>query len=240
MQRVGRWWIGVVTLVLVTGAFSMPSAAAAAAVASPRFEPGACPDVVPADSRVECGTVVVPENRAAAAKGARDVVLSVVRVRPATAETAGPPLLYLSGGPGDASLRFIANRLEDPIVEDREVLYLDLRGIGESVPSLACPEVDALGVFSAPLDDEAARLDYRDALRACRNRLVGQGIDLSSYDYEAMTADLADLRVALGIDEWDVYGIRRAAASRSSSCAGTPKASAAWCSTPPRRRRATS
>ncbi len=240
MERVGGWWIGVVTLVLVTAACSMPSATAAAAAASPGFEPGPCPDVVPADLRVECGTVVVPENRAAAAKSRRDIVLSVVRVRSATAETAGPPLLYLSGGPGDASLRYLANRLEDPIVEDREVVYLDLRGVGESVPSLACPEVDALGVFAAPLDDTAARLDYRDALRACRNRLVGQGIDLSSYDYEAMTADLADLRVALGIDEWDVYGIERAAASRSSSFAGTPKASAAWCSTPPRRRRATS
>ena len=153
MQRVGRWWVGVVTLVLVTGAFSMPSVASAAAVARhPGSSPAACPDVVPADPRVECGTVVVPENRAAAApKRARDeVVLSVVRVRPATAETAGPPLLYLSGGPGDASLRYMANRLEDPIVEDREVVYLDLRGIGESVPSLACPEVDALGVFAAP------------------------------------------------------------------------------------------
>ena len=110
--------------------------------------------------------------------GARDVVLSVVRVRPATAETAGPPLLYLSGGPGDASLRYMANRLDDPIVEDREVVHLDLRASAGRRRRFACPEVDALGVFSAPLDDEAARLGYRDTLRACRNHLISQGIDL--------------------------------------------------------------
>ena len=48
-----------------------------------------------------------------------------------------------------------------------------------------------------------------------------------------MTADLADLRIALGIDRVDIYGIAAAAARARAGAPASPKASAAWCSTPP-------
>jgi hypothetical protein len=42
------------------------------------------------------------------------------------------------------------------------------------------------------------------ATRACHRRLVQQGIDLGSYDTTEDAADFADLRVALGIAEWNL------------------------------------
>lgn len=182
----------------------LPSLGAAAGAAA-AFEPGACPEVVPDDPRIECGTVTVPENRARPNRG--NVVLAVARIRP-VAESTEPPLLYLTGGPGEASLAFTIDHLEDPVVDDREVVLVDLRGTGESLPSLACPERQgAVFSFAAPSDDKAATRAALDAIAACKKRVEADGVDLRFYDYEATSADLADLRVALGIDEWDVYGI---------------------------------
>jgi pimeloyl-ACP methyl ester carboxylesterase len=186
------------------GLLAIPAIPASAGPA-PAFEPGRCPEVVPDDPRVECGTLTVPENRRLSAG---EVVLSVARIRPLTAEIAEAPLLYVSGGPGDASLAYAIDHLEHPIVEDRELVLVDLRGTGESLPSLACPEAES-GPFSfaAPSDDRAAQRAALDAIGDCKRRLEADGVDLRAYDYEEMATDLADLRVALGIAEWDVYGI---------------------------------
>jgi pimeloyl-ACP methyl ester carboxylesterase len=186
------------------GLLGVPANPASAGPA-PAFEPGPCPAVVPDDPRVECGTLTVPENRRLSAG---EIVLSVARIRPATAEIGAPPLLYASGGPGDSSLVYATERLEQPIVEDRELVLVDLRGTGTSLPSLACPEAQGPAfTFSAPTDDRVAAQAELDGLARCKRRLERDGVDLRSYDYEESAADLADLRVALGIDEWDVYGI---------------------------------
>ncbi|MFW2241498.1 alpha/beta fold hydrolase [Rhodococcus opacus] len=45
------------------------------------------------------------------------------------------------------------------------------------------------------------------ATRSCRDRTAGGGYDLGAYDTTANAADVADLRVALGLDEWNIYGV---------------------------------
>lgn len=45
------------------------------------------------------------------------------------------------------------------------------------------------------------------ATKACRDRLAATGIDLASYTTAENAADIADLRVAMGIPSWDVYGV---------------------------------
>ena len=44
------------------------------------------------------------------------------------------------------------------------------------------------------------------AAQACNRRLVATGIDLGAYNTTENAADFADLRVALGIPEWNVFG----------------------------------
>jgi pimeloyl-ACP methyl ester carboxylesterase len=46
-----------------------------------------------------------------------------------------------------------------------------------------------------------------DAFRRCRDRLVGQGIDLSAYHSAASAADLNDLRLALGYEKLNLYAV---------------------------------
>jgi pimeloyl-ACP methyl ester carboxylesterase len=184
-------------------AMAVPASATAAGNA-PAFEEGTCPDEVPRSDRVTCGFVTVPENRDRP-KG-NEVRLAVAIVHPEEPHPTAAPLLFVSGGPGDAALVNVEWFLETPFVTDRDMIVVDLRGTGASKPSLACPEVaePLVGVASG---NRKARAVYLDQLRACRDRLDRAGVDRRAYDYEAMSADLADLRRALKIDAWHVYGI---------------------------------
>jgi pimeloyl-ACP methyl ester carboxylesterase len=73
---------------------------------------------------------------------------------------------------------------------------------------LGCPELDALVVpqLATRPDDRSAREARLDATRACRSRLVDDGVDLGAYTSAESAADVADLRVALGVESWNVQG----------------------------------
>jgi pimeloyl-ACP methyl ester carboxylesterase len=58
-----------------------------------------------------------------------------------------------------------------------------------------------------PYDAPATARVYAKATAACRRRLVKQGADVGAYNTLASVDDLEDLRLALGIDQWNVYGI---------------------------------
>jgi pimeloyl-ACP methyl ester carboxylesterase len=85
----------------------------------------------------------------------------------------------------------------------RTGVSLELRGTGHSEPSLACPEVDALDGHNAVRRGDASVLDaFLSAVKACRDRLMGQGVDPARYDLENVARDTEDLRMALGVDRW--------------------------------------
>jgi pimeloyl-ACP methyl ester carboxylesterase len=86
----------------------------------------------------------------------------------------------------------------------RDVFILDPRGIGHSQPSLLCPEVQALRTSSPEVSTGDPRLlpVFVDAATACQDRLVGDGIELSAYNFAEMAADVEDVRTALAIDRW--------------------------------------
>lgn len=100
-----------------------------------------------------------------------------------------------SYGPGGASLTRHANWLPDgddwrdhPILARRDLILIDQRGAGFSRPSLWCDEAGG------------------ETPRACQRRLVDAGIDLSRYSTPESAADLVDVRRALGLDEWNLFG----------------------------------
>ncbi|MFJ1864861.1 hypothetical protein ACIOD1_09525 [Streptomyces sp. NPDC088097] len=83
------------------------------------------------------------------------------------------------------------------------------RGTYSADPALTCPGVDEFTARSVGLVYDApstGRL-HVDATRACRDRLTGLGADLGAYDSSESAADYADLRVALGLARWNVFGI---------------------------------
>lgn len=175
------------------------------------FESADCQFGVPPGRDVSCGYLTVPENRNDVGNG-RTVRLHVAVFASDSANPAPDPIIYLEGGPGGDALETVPLAFERrfaPFLADHTFIMFDQRGTGYSEPSLACPELIDLTLDTLDDDltvEEGQQLQI-DALTACHDRLVAEGVDLTAYNSAESAADVADLRVALGYDEWNLYGI---------------------------------
>ena len=157
-----------------------------------------------------CGYLVVPQDRES--PSGTQVRIHVARFAAETVNPAADPVVYLEGGPGGHALEGLEFSFEDrfaPFLEHRDLIVFDQRGAGFSTPSLECPELRAVDIQL--LDDVLTPEQHTSleipALQDCRDRLVKEGVDLSQYNSRTNAADVADMRVALDIDEWNLYGI---------------------------------
>jgi pimeloyl-ACP methyl ester carboxylesterase len=139
----------------------------------------------------ECGTLVVPENRAHGQS--QLIALPVTRIR-ARSGQAGEPIFILQGGPGHSNMNFDkVSRYAD----NHDVVLVGYRGVDGSV-RLDCPEVpSALRHTSDLISDKTAQA-YADAFRSCADRLTNDGIDLGSYGITQQIDDMEAARAALG------------------------------------------
>ena len=171
------------------------------------FAKGACTDEVPQDPRVECGTLTVPEDRSK--PNGKKVLLPVAIVHTADPDPAPDPVVYFSGGPGFPGLTDAAGFLRRAQTGNRDVILFDQRGTGRSQPSLDCPEVhEATATILGAADSfEAESKLLTDALFKCRDRLRDSGVDLNQYNTEAIADDVADLRTAMSIPSWNLFGV---------------------------------
>jgi len=156
-----------------------------------------------------CGYLSVPENRAN--PDGRTIKIAVARLKAVAAQPKPDPVVWLTGGPGGSGLldAISVAKFKPAINTDRDVIFVDQRGTGRSDPLLSCPEIDAFtqqAVTLVATEPQTTRLGA-EATRACRTRLAGMGYDLSAYDTTENAADIADLRTALGVQEWNVYGV---------------------------------
>jgi pimeloyl-ACP methyl ester carboxylesterase len=109
-----------------------------------------------------------------------------------------PPVLYLAGGPGSSALdEFLNDRKAGTIPScKRATSSCSTSGAPATpFPTLDCPEL-------ADADFTAGNPEQE-----CHSRLLAEGIDLTAYNSAENGADVADLRRALGYDEWDLLGI---------------------------------
>ena len=203
-----------VTLTLCTGVFATVPALASrlakvqhAPTYTPTFERSACAAGVPNDPRVECGVLTVPENRDRPQQA--QVHLPVAVVRTQAAPKAPDPIVLLVGGPGDPAFLYLPYVLAADLGSSRDVIAISQRGAAASTPNLDCPELaDATWAQFATSDPAAVeQRRYDDAVRACRARLRASGVDLNSYNTVTNAADIADLRVALGLQKWNLWGL---------------------------------
>ncbi len=126
----------------------------------------------------------------------------------------GPPVQYIAGGPGGAAwldtdqAGFWLDWLDATDWPGDLVLY-DQRGVGLSQPALSCPELRELRRELLPLPSQAEELYRRTqiATRACHDRLRADGIDLSRFTTRHNAADAVDLMRAMGLAQWDLYGV---------------------------------
>ena len=87
-----------------------------------------------------------------------------------------------------------------------DVIAFDQRGTGGSGGDTNCTEKFTLP-SDAPLTGEKVLDIYRKVGKACRDRLVANGVDLAGYNTNENADDLEDLRKALGVRKISLWGI---------------------------------
>ena len=174
---------------------------------SPTFVQGPCPwaPAEPEDAGVRCGTVKVPESRDKAGSGTLSIAVAVFAAR--AADPAPDPVVFLCGGPGSYCVG--PGWAGSGLREARDLVVLDVRGVGASAPEPMCPElnerrIDAL-LADLSADGEVSRR-AEDSL-ACIASLEDKGIDLGAYSSAAAAADIHDVIRALGYPEYNVWGL---------------------------------
>ena len=146
----------------------------------------------------ECGTLAVPEDPAGPADGAA-IELFIARVPSLNVAPQEDPLVVIAGGPGQAATDLYP-RLRaafEPIRRDRDIVLVDQRGTGNSAP-LACAQISAATV-------ELAGPEALPALmQTCLTELDG---DPRLYTTSIAVRDLERVREALGVEQWNLYGV---------------------------------
>ena len=149
-----------------------------------------------------CGYLTVPERRDV--PGARSIRIFVVRLEPPGGVERSDPMVavgeVLGGRIEYGGIAILASRT------GRVVYIVDRRGTGLSEPVLGCPEItDASRMtLSLPSRDPAGLDILLDAVRTCRDRLVDSGVDIAAYGLRESALDVEALRVALGVEPWNV------------------------------------
>ena len=154
----------------------------------------------------ELGRLAVPERR----DDPRSHLIELAFIRfKSTAEVPGAPLIFLAGGPGVSgtdSLRweylfpwFAALRTVG------DVIALDQRGTGLSIPRLDCLETWDLPLERPGTREEMLRIG-KERAQSCIAFWQNQGVDLAGYSTVESADDINDLRQALGIEKVNLYG----------------------------------
>jgi len=216
MTRSSRWIAHVpfaAALVLSLAACGGEELVSAPAAPAPRIETTACEFTLPPDQNpddVTCGNLIVAENRKRPTGRTVSVAFAVFKA--SGPDPVSDPLVLLPGGPGELELDFVQYDVPDWFGwahPTRTLVFFDPRGTGYSRPSLDCPEfrVALQAARAKPLTMEEENAAVSDAMRVCRDRLVGDGIDLSAYTSADSARDVHDLMTALGYQSWNAYGL---------------------------------
>jgi len=170
--------------------------AATTAPAAPSLSPCTIPDF---HRPAQCGVIEVPED--ARRSNGRRIALYVVVVPATEAAAVQPdPILFLSGGPGQAATDSVADISEGlaNYNRDRDLVFIDQRGTGRSAP-LNCQ------LFS-PEHPEANLRDYlpAEAVERCAKALRGS-VDIATFSFRHFADDLEAVRKALGYGPVNLY-----------------------------------
>jgi pimeloyl-ACP methyl ester carboxylesterase len=154
-------------------------------------------DLMPA-AFARCGKLAVPEDPSS--PGGRTVEIFVARV-PSLSSTPRPdPLVLIAGGPGESTVDMYLQLRGafEPARREREVILVDQRGTGRSAGGFDCGVPDELSLDTA---GDARLAKY---IGQCLRELEH---DPKLYTTSVAVQDLDRVRAALGIEQWNVYGV---------------------------------
>ena len=147
--------------------------------------------------KARCGTFERPENPADPSSNVLELFVAVVPAL--NLEPAADPLVPIAGGPGQASSEFYAGTANafEAVRRNRDIVLIDQRGTGQSAPMKCDSDEDIIeGRFS--------REDTISQTEAC---LAVLPHDPRYFTTSVAVEDLEALRVALGYEQFNLYGI---------------------------------
>jgi pimeloyl-ACP methyl ester carboxylesterase len=193
-----------------TGSVGVDALTAVQTATVPVFEPAECQFTKPRGYEIKCGYLAVPEDRS---QPTGQQIRLHIAIFPSTSEDPEPdPVVHLVGGPGGSLLDDAAaymSRGGSEILRKRDYIMFNQRGTHYAEPFLACP---GRTEFQWELAEQELALEERNQaevefLLDCQDDLLSQGINLSAYNSAENAADVNDLRVALGYEQINLYGI---------------------------------
>ena len=188
-----------------------------------RIDTFVCPFKEDIDSEpgdIECGLLQVPENREN--PESRFIELHFVKLNSTwddeaeedddDEQTSLAPgkrddvVIYLTGGPGAHASTYVERFKDHRILKHRDMFILEQRGIGYSDDF--CPEYSA----RKPERFDVATYDERQlrvmlAAADCAANAVAAGVDITGYNTIENARDVHAFRIALGLEQWNVWGI---------------------------------
>jgi pimeloyl-ACP methyl ester carboxylesterase len=175
----------------------------------PIFEPATCRFNDAYQFDMECGNLIVPEDRAN--PDGPTVKLHVTIIKSKKPNPKPDPVIYISGGGGanhlDNYVRYMRGGGNE-IIKDRDYIMYNQRGAKYGSPYLFCPGQTTLNWELVREQVTAEERNFRlvDFYMACHDDLLADGISLETYSTATNAADLNDLRIALGYDQFNLYG----------------------------------
>jgi pimeloyl-ACP methyl ester carboxylesterase len=168
------------------------------------------PDFGTQTVEAQCGTLEVPEDRAA--PGGRKIALALAWLPATKGEALPDPVTMIAGGPGQSALDSfpaIANAFAE-VRKHRDIVLVDQRGTGGS-NRLTCkdPEGENASVEKAPTEagtaaERLARVS--EATARCAAQLAARA-DTRFYGTTEAIQDLDAVRDALGVARWNLMGV---------------------------------
>ena len=157
------------------------------------------------ETNVLCGTVDVPENQVD--DTGPNISLDVY-VLPAEGDDPAPdPIVYLQGGPGSQSINsfwtFVAMT---ELRQKREIVIVNQRGT--SIDAWLCPkyELDEALLIAGDINVAESNRRIAGAIKDCYAEARENGQDPAQYTNHANAQDFKDIRLALGYDQWNLWG----------------------------------
>lgn len=183
-----------------------------AAVAA--FSPAPCdlpgmPDDYGRLHAIDCGWVSVPRS----ADDPTPIRIWVAVARASEPESKDPPIVYINGGPGIATVDSVVPGIDKwkafaPLREKRDIIFFDQRGSGRSEENF-CPSLaDTLNKISAAgLTPEAEADKGVAAFAECRRQAESAGVDIEAYTTMATVADIDAIRRAVGAERLKLMSV---------------------------------
>ena len=175
----------------------------------PVFEPSACKFEYNSPVNVDCGYLIVPENRNKS--DSPPIRIHVAIFKSTNPDPKPDPVIYVAGGGGVnqlGSTDYYLNAVGTEILKERDFIMYNQRGSHLNDPSLVCPDLTNLYVTIAGQDlSPHEKADIRIEKRLeCQDDLLNQKIDLTAYNTVETAADVNDLRTVLGYEAINLYG----------------------------------